>query len=382
MPVDYTIPAKFGQLRTGIINPATLASLREAVDQRRAQAAQAQQVHDLAVAKEQRQNALGDLLKQAVVVDQTGRPSINVPVAQQIAGGFGTEGINALHGYMQAMTPPGVSSESRPIAVQTVQDNVAGTLLVGKDGDRFIPGVQKKEKEQKTVHIEVKNDLAPEQVDFYAGLMLKGQDIRKNIGSRGELAKARLDAISKRMSEIAIENGLDAGAVYAGQVQVSGAKKGYEHQTVKQGDIAAFEGTAQKVADMVIDFAKKGGGNTNVPLFNHLIIRGKYHSGDPEVVQFNAALRSFKNEYAKIMSGATGAAGSTDTARLEASELINEGMTYGQLLADISAMKKEMEIRVREIEKEKEKSLSVIGGSAGNNARKPKPPIGALWGSQ
>lgn len=148
--IDYTIPAKFGQIRSGVIDPMTLANLREQVETRRIAAAKLQAEHDKAVAVEQQMNLLGQLIPQAITVDESGQPNVNLPVAQQVAQIGGKDGINAMREYMQALTPPAmpgqVSGQQVPNYVGPESIDPAtgksrfGTLMMYPGGKReFLP---------------------------------------------------------------------------------------------------------------------------------------------------------------------------------------------------------------------------------------------------
>lgn len=78
------------------------------------------------------------------------------------------------------------------------------------------------------------------------------------------------------------------------------------------------------------------------PLVNKYLQSGKAFMGDPQTTKFITALNSVQTEYAKAMSGATGAGGSTDAAMSHARSLINNAMNNGQLGAALDAMRTEM----------------------------------------
>lgn len=120
-----------------------------------------------------------------------------------------------------------------------------------------------------------------------------------------------------------------------------------------RANVASFEGTAKREADLALSLAPKGvaGG---VPLFNRWIQAGRTElAGDPDVTSFNSALTSFKNEYARIMSSGTGTGGMTsDAARSESEGLINKAQTLDQLQQTIGTMQKSMQNRIDAINEE------------------------------
>lgn len=75
--------------------------------------------------------------------------------------------------------------------------------------------------------------------------------------------------------------------------------------------------------------------------------------------QFVTYLMTFANEYAKIMSGSTGASGSTDSARSEALSIINAGMSPSQIQSTLTAMQNDMSTRMNGYQSE----IDTINGS-------------------
>lgn len=124
-----------------------------------------------------------------------------------------------------------------------------------------------------------------------------------------------------------------------------------------QANVTAFEGTAEREADLVESLAGKGVAGKS-PIFNRWIQAGRVGvEGDADVTSFDTAITSFKNEYARIMSapGATGGV-TSDAARAEADTLINNAQNADQLKKNIATMRKGMKNRLDSFEAER-KSL-------------------------
>lgn len=105
-----------------------------------------------------------------------------------------------------------------------------------------------------------------------------------------------------------------------------------------------------------------GVAQTGVPVFNRWVQAGRTNiAGDPNVTAFNAALTSFKNEYARIMSapGATGGM-TSDTARAEADSLVNKAQTLEGLRGAIGTMQIGMKNRINSINNEFDATRSRI----------------------
>ncbi len=107
--------------------------------------------------------------------------------------------------------------------------------------------------------------------------------------------------------------------------------------------VLASERTANANADQVLQTMGKGAGTTGVPMFNAWQNRARNNlGGDPDVARFNAAVGTFSTEYAKVVSGASGGAVTSDSARREIQAMINSAQTPQQLRAVIQQAKIEM----------------------------------------
>ena len=202
------------------------------------------------------------------------------------------------------------------------------------------------------------------------------------IGKSGALMRSR---IIERASELAAakgENGVDVAGNQAGYRANSAALR---QVTTYKNMVESFDETANKNADVLLGLVKKGAAG-GTPVLNRWIQSGRSQiEGDPDVTAFNTAITTFVNEYSKIMSGATGAAGSTDSARKEASDLINNAMTPKQLNAAISTMRKDMKNRLDSLNEQQDKLNKTLrsskqnddgGQSEGSPAQKKQAPAG------
>lgn len=179
----------------------------------------------------------------------------------------------------------------------------------------------------------------------------------------GAAMNARRTAVMRLAGEMSQQGGGIDGA--PGRQAEFKANSGALNFDTKMSDqVAQFEGTASREADLALGLFGKGGGLNGVgTVANKWIQGGKAAAGDPDVVAFDGALTSFKNEYAKIMAGSFGNAGSTDTARREADQLINRNMSPQQIRLQIATMKKSMQNRAAALKKTvDERKDSLQGG--------------------
>jgi hypothetical protein len=110
----------------------------------------------------------------------------------------------------------------------------------------------------------------------------------------------------------------------------------------QRGTVMAFANTAEKNLDIVDKLSDKVG-RTGVPVLNRWINAGKRSvAGDPEIAQFDAAVRTAINEYAKVTSATTGGQVTSDSARKEVESMLNAAQTPEQIKAVIQILRQEM----------------------------------------
>jgi hypothetical protein len=100
----------------------------------------------------------------------------------------------------------------------------------------------------------------------------------------------------------------------------------------KQADAAeSFEATAKKNFQLAISLAPKGVPTNLGPFINRWVQNGSSMFGDKDVPPYVAALLTGADEYAKVMSGSTGAQGSTVDSRRTAAELFSGAYNVDQI---------------------------------------------------
>ena len=96
--------------------------------------------------------------------------------------------------------------------------------------------------------------------------------------------------------------------------------------------------------DNALRLAAKGGIPTDMgPWVSKWVQQGETGIGDPNVPAYVAALLTGANEYAKVMSGSTGAQGSTVDSRREAAQLFSQALNYSQIKSVVQVAKTDME---------------------------------------
>lgn len=181
--------------------------------------------------------------------------------------------------------------------------------------------------------------LSPEGIDLAAQEYLNTGKLPAGMGGAQTGMNSK---IISRAAAIAAANGNDAQAAALNRASFKSAQTGLTALTKQRTLVGAFERTALKNLEIAVDESAKVD-RTGVPALNRWLLAGKKNlTGDVEVGRFNAALTSALNEYAKVLSGATGAAGISDAARREAEELLSTANTPEQVTGIVEIMKREM----------------------------------------
>ena len=111
----------------------------------------------------------------------------------------------------------------------------------------------------------------------------------------------------------------------------------------------SYENTAIRNFDQALQYAGKAIPTEWGPWLNRWVMEGQKAIGDPTAPAYVVALLTAANEYAKVMSGSTGAAAATEGARHEAAEFFSPYLAQGQVKEVITVAKQEMENRRQEL---------------------------------
>lgn len=184
-------------------------------------------------------------------------------------------------------------------------------------------------------------DLTPDAVDNMAwDQILTGTRPQY---SRGKSGDAIRNQVNNRIAQVSKEAGVGPQEL----ATVSGRNKAIQGSlayTQKQADaLERQEETFDKNFDTMLALGDKVG-RTGIPAFNKMLLNAKSNiGGDPDTAAFLTARNLVAQEYAKIASAATGAAGTTDSSREHALEAINASQTPDQLRAVYRALKQDIQ---------------------------------------
>lgn len=197
---------------------------------------------------------------------------------------------------------------------------------------------------------------------------LTGQLPPVGFGSAGQVIRGQ---IISRAADQATQMGDTATAAAYRQVANKANETALAAVTKQQQMVGSFEQTA--LANMGLAEGALGKvGLSGSPILNRAIVSWKQHvAGDPDTAAYVNALTTAQNEYAKVLSGATGATGITDSARREAANLFSQINSPAQIHAVFNMARQEMANRMNAFQSQQAQLRGMIIG--GNGAAVPAP---------
>jgi hypothetical protein len=139
----------------------------------------------------------------------------------------------------------------------------------------------------------------------------------------------------------------------------------------QRGPVLAFEKTAEQNLSLAQELSNKVD-RSGMPVFNRWNLSGrKAVQGDPEVAAFDAAVRVAINETAKVTSGASGGAVTSDAARHEIESMLNSAMTKAQFDSVVKVLRTDMSNRMKGYEEQIKTTMDALRAkpSAGGAGR-------------
>lgn len=164
-------------------------------------------------------------------------------------------------------------------------------------------------------------DLDPDSVDLAARTYLKTGTLPA-LGYGAAATGLRKQVLSKA-AEIAKNEDKSPEDIIADRAGVKADTMSLGQLTKMSDSAISFERTALENMKIAERLAQKGTGTSAGPVVNRWVQAGRRETGDPDVKAFDAAVKTVAAEYAKIMSGATGAGGATEGARAEANSMVS-----------------------------------------------------------
>lgn len=144
--------------------------------------------------------------------------------------------------------------------------------------------------------------------------------------------------------------------------------------------VSSFEKTFSKNADMVDQLSAQVD-RTGTPVLNRWIQSGKRSiAGDPALSQFDVAVKSTANEFAKIVSGGMGNSPTAEGEIKKINDLLNTAQTPEQVTAVLNTMRQETQNRLAGFDEQRKSLLDrmkmpnkAAGAGTGGAAAAPAP---------
>lgn len=206
------------------------------------------------------------------------------------------------------------------------------------------------------------------QVDFWAKTITAGGQLPPRFAQSGA-GKAMFQDIIQRVPEL----GGDPREMLANQSELGGAKAGARTLGTRSANFALAKSEAYEMADLVSQASEKVGRTDFMPI-NRAIIAFERNTGDPEAVQFGAALNSFIQAYARAVSPV---GQPTVHDKTHAREMLETAQSHEQVQAVIEQLKAEMEAAGRAVGTVRGQQRTAITGGLGLGAAAGAPPPAA-----
>jgi hypothetical protein len=167
------------------------------------------------------------------------------------------------------------------------------------------------------------------------------------------------------------EMGITPQEQIAQQAEVKSDTGSLNNITRISDSAAAYENTALENMEIVKKLLPEGVGSDLGPALNRWIQTGKMEFGSAKVSKLATSLITVANEYAKVMSGSTGAQGSTVDSRKEAAELLNQNLSSDQILGNMDVMAQDMENKKLSYRMMRDEIMNRIKGGGTSEPSRP-----------
>ena len=186
-------------------------------------------------------------------------------------------------------------------------------------------------------------ELTPESLDQLASTFnMTGNIPSLGYGAPGLVAKTR---VINRAAELADASGESANAAATRRLASTNTLAANRQMRAQEEKLSAFERTAVKNADLALQ-ASEDLDRLGVPFIDKLFISTqKAASDNPKIAKLQLYTLGFRNEFARIVTGATGV--TSDTARAEVDQVLRVYMGKMSFSAAIEAAKQEMTNRLQ-----------------------------------
>jgi hypothetical protein len=171
-------------------------------------------------------------------------------------------------------------------------------------------------------------------------------------------------ALTNLVEQVLAERGVDPTKVAQAMGTFGATKSSLTAATKLRDVVHSYEGTALRNLDTATKEMHRTAPTGFGPWLNNWILTGEMQMGDTKPPAAISAVLTVANEYAKVMSGATGAAAATEGARREAEERLSPYFSAGQWDEAVRIAKTDMGNRMRELDDNVDVITSRLGRGA------------------
>ena len=183
--------------------------------------------------------------------------------------------------------------------------------------------------------------LSPPAVDQAARFYLRTGQLQAGMGGQ-----AMRTQILEAATNIAASEGKTVDDYLAGRATLKADTASLAAVTKQLNAAEGYERGAQKSLDLMVSLIPQTPEPLNMRALTSWVRTGATQFGDIQVPAWQAALITSLDQYAKVLSGATGAQGSTDSARALALSLIPPGSTSEQIKAVVPVLRRDMGYKI------------------------------------
>jgi hypothetical protein len=189
-------------------------------------------------------------------------------------------------------------------------------------------------------------------------------------------------ALTNQVEQILAKRGVDPEKIAQAMGTFGATKSSLTAATKLRDAVRSYEGTALRNLDQATKEMHGASPSDLGPWLNNWMTTGEMQIGNTKPPAQIAAVLTFANEYAKVMSGATGAAAATEGSRREAAELFNPYFSAGQWDEAARIAKTDMGNRMRELDDNVDVITSRLGrgAPAAEPGGQRRPPAAAASG--
>jgi len=202
--------------------------------------------------------------------------------------------------------------------------------------------------------------------------ILTGNSGIKGYGKEATAQRAQIANIKAKIAK-------DAGVSPQALATTSGRNKALQSSLTnlqKQSDMMQkAEHGFQNNMDLALELSAKVD-RSGAPLVNKWLLGGKAALGDPDVAALDAAITTAATDYARIMSGQTGAGGTPITTAEEAKKLIRKELSNKQFNAVADVLFRDIEGQQRAVDTQRQTimgAMQAFGSQPSRGGDAPQP---------